>query len=99
MNDQKAILVVTAKVNKSKMEDLKSYLEQAGPLTAKFGGQGIAKYKTIQEISGEQSPELVSVTEFPSVDTINEMVNSSDFKALAELRASAFSKMNLIICE
>lgn len=99
MNDQKVILIATAKVNKSKMEDLKSYLEQAGPLTEKFGGQGVAKYKTIQEIAGEESPELISVTEFPNVDAINKMVNSSEFKGLAELRASAFNKLNLIISE
>ena len=99
MNNQKATLIVTAKVNKAKKEDLKSYLEQIAPLTAKFGGQGVAKYKTIQEIEGEQSPELISVSEFPSVDSINQMVNSSDFKSLAELRTSVFGKLNLMICE
>ena len=99
MNDQKAIFIATAKINKSNMEDLKSYLEKAGPLTVKFGGKPVAKYKTIQEVSGEESPELISVTEFPSVDSINKMVDSSDFKALAELRSSAFSKLNLVICE
>ena len=99
MSDQKAIFIATAQVNKSKMEDLKSYLEQISPLTEKFGGQPVARYKTIQQIAGEQSPELISVTGFPSVDAINRMVNSSDFKALAELRASAFSKLNLMICE
>ena len=65
MSNQKAFLVVTAKVNKENMEDLKSYLEQVGPLTGKFGGQPVAKYKTIQEIAGEQNPELISITEFP----------------------------------
>ena len=99
MNDQKAILLVTAKVNKSKMKDLKSYLEQIGPLMSKFGGQPVAKYKTIQEITGEQSPELMSVSAFESADVINELVNSDEFKALAELRASVFSKLNLMICE
>ena len=99
MNDQKAILVVTAKINKANMENLKPYLEQAGPLTEKFNGQGVAKYKTIQELEGEQSPELMSVTEFPNVDSINQMMNSDDYKALDELRASVFSKLNLMICE
>lgn len=99
MNDQKGILIVTAQLNKSKMEDLKSYLEQAGPLTAKYGGQPVAKYKTIQKIEGDQSPDLISITEFPSVDAINKMVNSSEFKSLDELRASAFSKLNLMIGE
>ena len=99
MSDQKAIFIATAQVNKSKMDDLKSYLEQIGPVTEKFGGQPVAKYKTSQQIAGEQSPELISVTEFPSADAINQMVNSNEFKALAELRESVFSKLNLMICE
>ena len=99
MSDQKAILLVTAKVNKEKMEDLKSYLEKVGPLTGKYGGQGVARYKTVEEIAGEQSPELVSVTEFPSAEAINELVNSKDFTDLSDLRASAFIKLNMMICE
>ena len=99
MNDQNAILLVTAKVNKSKMEDVKSYLEQIGPLFAKHGGQPVARYKTIHEIAGEQSPEMISVSEFASVETINEMINSNDFTDLADLRSSAFVKLNMMICE
>ena len=99
MSDQKAILVVTAKVNKEKMEDLKTYLGQAGPMTMTYGGQPVAKYKTIAEIAGEESPELISITEFPSVKVINEMVNSKDFTDLDDLRASAFTKLNMMICE
>lgn len=99
MNDQKAILLVTAKVNKAKMEDFKSYLEQVGPLTGKYGGQPVARYKTTEEITGEQSPEVISITEFPSVEVINEMVNSKDFTDLADLRSSAFVKLNMMICE
>ena len=99
MNDQKATLLITAKVNKEKMEDLQSYLGQIGPLMAKYGGQPVAKYKITQEIAGEQSPEMISISEFPSVEVINEMVNSDDFTSLAELRANAFSKLNLMICE
>ena len=48
MSDQKAILLVTAKVNKEKMEDLKSYLEKVGPLTGKYGGQGVARCGKVQ---------------------------------------------------
>ena len=99
MNDQKAILLVTAKVNKEKMTDFKAYLERVGPLTGKFGGQPVARYKTVEEITGEQNPELISVSEFPSVEVINEMVNSKDFTDLADLRASAFIKLNMVICK
>ena len=99
MSDQKAILVVTAKVNKENMGDLKTYLDQAGPLTATFGGRGVAKYKTIEVITGEESPELISVTEFPNKEAITEMVQSKDFTDLAELRTRVFSKLNMIVSE
>ena len=99
MSDQKVMLVVTAKVNKEKMENFKSYLEKVGPLTGKYGGEPVARYKTIEEITGEQNPEVISVTEFPSVEKINELVNSKDFTDLADLRASAFIKLNMMICK
>ena len=99
MSDQKVMLVVTAKVNKDKMEDFKSYLENAGPLTGKYGGEPKARYKTIEEITGEQNPEVISVTEFPSVEAINELVNSKEYTDLADLRSSAFTRLNMMICE
>ena len=97
MNDLKAILVITAKVNKENMNELKSYLDQIGPITGKFGGQPVAKYKTIEDITGEQSPDLISVMEFPSKEVINEMVHSKDFTDMADLRARVFTKLNMMI--
>ena len=99
MSDQKAILVVTAKVNKENMGDLKSYLDQIGPVTGKFGGQPVAKYKTIEDLTGEQSPDLISVMTFPSKEVINEMVQSKDFTDMGDLRARVFSKLNMMISE
>ena len=99
MSGQKAILVVTAIVNTENMGDLKSYLDQIGPLTGKFGGQPLAKYKTIEDITGEQSPDLISVMEFENKEAINKMVQSKDFKDLAELRARVFSKLNMMVSE
>jgi len=99
MNDQKAILVVTAMVNKENMNELKSYLDQIGPITGKFGGQPVAKYKTIEDITGEQSPDLISVMEFPSKEVIMEMVHSKDFTDMADSRARVFSKLNMMISE
>ncbi len=98
MNDQKAIFVINAKVNKANMQDVQKYLGQIMPILAKNGGNPIARYKTIQKISGNDNPELISIVEFQSAEIINKLVNSDDFKDLAELRAKAFSKLDMMIC-
>lgn len=99
MSNQRSILVVTAIVNKVNMADLPTYLEQIGLITGKFGGQPIAKYKSAENIAGEQSPDLISVMEFPSKEVILEMVQSKDFTDLGDLRASVFTNLNMMICE
>ncbi len=98
MNDQKAIFVINAKVNKANMQEVHEYLGQIMPLLMKNGGNPIARYKTIQGISGNDGPEMISIVEFQSAELINKMVASDDFKALAELRAKAFSKLDMMIC-
>lgn len=99
MSDQKVKFVVTATLNKENMADLPSYLEQIGPLSAKFGAQPVVKYKTIAQLSGEQSPDLISIMEFPNAEVIKEMINSKEFTDMATLRERVFSKLNLMICE
>ncbi|MFT6965708.1 MAG: hypothetical protein ACJAT1_000916 [Marivirga sp.] len=42
---------------------------------------------------------MISVSEFASVEAINEMVNSKDFTDLSDLRSSALIKFNMMICE
>lgn len=98
MNDQKIILIINARVNKENMQDVQLYLGKIMLVFSKNGGSPLARYKTLQDILGTESPEMISIVEFPSAEVINEMVNSDDFKALAELRAKAFSKLNLMIC-
>ncbi|MFT6965709.1 MAG: hypothetical protein ACJAT1_000917 [Marivirga sp.] len=52
MSDQNAILVVTAKVNKAKMEDVESYLEQISPCLRNTGANqslGIKRFMQLQE--------------------------------------------------
>ncbi len=98
MNDQKAIFVINTKVNKVNMQEVQEYLGKIGPLLVKNGGNPLARYKTIQEISGNDGPEMISIVEFESAELINKMVDSDDFKALAELRAKAFNKLDMMIC-
>ncbi len=98
MPDSKSILIINAILNKENKEDVQSYLGKIGPVFSKNGGNPIARYKTVQSIVGNESPEIIGLFEFPSAEAINEMVNGKDFIALAELRAKAFTSLNLVIC-
>ena len=98
MNDQKTTLVITAIVNKSNMAELPFYLEQIQPIFANNGAKPVGRYKTVENISGIDSPDIISIFEFDSPETVNTMVESEEFTGLAELRERVFSKLNLVIC-
>ena len=98
MTENKAILIINAITNKENMADVKMYLENIMPVFGKNGGMPVARYKTVERLTGEESPEMVAIVEFPNSDVIKQMVNGEDFLALADIRAKAFTKLNIIIC-
>ncbi len=98
MKDQKETMVITAVVNKANIAELPSYLEQIQPIFAKNGAKPIGRYKTKQNLTGTDSPEIISIFEFDNTDTINTMVQSEEFTGLSNLRARVFSKLNMMIC-
>lgn len=99
MENSKALLVVNAIVNKENMSELPQYIQGIGPVFAKNGGKPVGQYKTIEQIAGEDSPEMVSIVEFENAETIRNLVNSEEFQALSELRSRVFSKLNLVISQ
>lgn len=98
MEDNKSLLVINAIVNKQNMGELQEYLGSVMQIFGKNGGKPVGRYKTIEQIAGEDSPEMIAVIEFPDVQTIKNIVSSEEFEGLAELRARVFSKLNLMIC-
>jgi hypothetical protein len=42
---------------------------------------------------------MIALFEFQNSETIKSMIAGADFTALAEIRAKAFTKLNLSICE
>lgn len=98
MEDSKSLLVISAIVNKQYMAELNDYLGSVMQIFGKNGGKPIGRYKTIDQLLGEESPEMLVIIEFPDPGVIKDMVNSSEFMALAEMRARVFSKLNMMIC-
>lgn len=98
MIDSKTLLVINAIINKENMEEFQSYLGKIMPVFAKNGGKPIAKYKTVEQLIGEESPEMIAIIEFPNAEVIKQLMKEDDFTALADSRAKAFTKLNLMIC-
>ena len=97
MEDNKSFLVISAIVDKQNMAELQEYLDSVMQVFGKNGGKPVGRYKTIESLSGEDSPEMIAIIEFPDAEVIKNMVNGEDFKALSEMRTRVFSKLNMMI--
>lgn len=99
MEATKTLLVITAIVNKGNRTELPEYLKRVMPIFGQHGGKPAARYQTVQSLLGEDSPEMVAVIEFDNPQVIKDMVQAEPFRALAEMRARVFDKLNMIICQ
>lgn len=91
-------LIINAIPNKENMPEVQKYLGNMMPVMSKFEGSVVQRYKTIEQLAGENSPEMIVIFEFPNIQAIKTMMGSSDFQNLAESRAKAFTKLNLMVC-
>ena len=99
MEENKTFLVITAIVNKQNIAEVPEYLGSVMQIFGQNGGKPVGRYKTVNALVGEESPEMMAVIEFDSPKTIEDMVNGEVFNALAEQRARVFSKLNMIISQ
>ena len=95
---EKVKLIINAIPNKENMPEVQSYLGNMMPVISKHGGSVVQRYKTIEQLAGENSPEMIVIFEFPDAQSIKTMIDSDGFQGLAESRAKAFTHLNLMIC-
>ena len=95
---QHSFLVINAIVNKENKAELIDYLDKTLQVFKANGGNPIGKYKAIQSLGGEESPEMIAIIAFPSDQKIKDMLKSKEFKNLGDLRSRVFNKLNLILC-
>ena len=93
-----SILVINAVINKENKTELQGYLNQMMQIFKDNGGKPIARYKTVEILVGNNSPEMIAIISFKDSETIKEMINGEDYKSLSELRSRVFKKLNLVIC-
>jgi uncharacterized protein (DUF1330 family) len=98
MENNKSFLVINAIVDKQNKAELQEYLGSVMQIFGKNGGKPVGRFKTIEQISGEDSPEMIAIIEFADSGVINDMVKGEEFMALSDMRLRVFSKLNMMIC-
>ena len=99
MSENNSVLVISAIVNKKNISELQGYLGGVMQIFGKNGGKPVGRFKTAEQLIGEDGPEMLAMIEFPDSATIRDMVNGEDFQSLSEVRARVFSKLNMMICD
>lgn len=84
-------------INENKAE-LQDYLSQMMQVFKDNNGKPIARYNAIENIVGDDSPEMIAIISFPDSQTIKDMINGENFKRLGEMRSRVFERLNLVIC-
>ncbi len=97
--DNLAKLIINAIPNKENIQEVQSYLGNMMPVISKHQGKVVQRYKTLEQLTGENGPEMIVIFEFPNAQSIKTMIDSEDFKDLSESRAKAFTKLNMMICD
>lgn len=99
MEANKTFLVISAIVNKQNIAEVPNYLGSVMQIFGQNGGKPVGRYKTVDSLVGEESPEMMAVIEFDSPQTIHDMINGEAFQSLTQQRARVFDKLNMIISQ
>ena len=99
METTNTYLIITAIVNKQHIAEVPTYLGSVMQIFGQNGGKPVGRFKTVDPILGEETPEMMAVIEFSNADTIKNMVNGEAFKALSEQRARVFTRLNMMISQ
>lgn len=100
MPENKTFLIVNAVPNTDDLASFQSYISQIIGIFTKFGGNGMQRWKTTEQVMGQSGIKAIAVFEFPSAQSIKNMIASEEFNALNDLRKKAYKKeVDLMICE
>lgn len=100
MTENKTYLIINAIPNTDDMPSFQSYLSQIVGIFKQHGGSGMQRWKTLEQVMGTGGIKAIAAFEFPSAQSIKEMMASVEFNALNELRKKAYKQeVDLMICE
>ena len=95
-------LLIEATANPEFEFERQHYLQNAAPITARFGGTHVAGYSVDEVletiIEGEQPPGVLVVMSFPDRDRISALFCDDQYKALVPFRDKGFQHIRYSIC-
>ena len=97
MSDTQATLVVTATPNPDGKEDMQTYLARVAPILQNHGGQIAFRGKTVKPITGDVAFGVLLVMHFESVEVIEKIFESAEYKELIPFRDKGFNKIDIVI--
>jgi uncharacterized protein (DUF1330 family) len=77
-------------------EKYQQYLQAAGPLVSKHGGQNGDAYTPQQSLIGEFDADLVFLVEWPNFQAFTNLISDPDYQAISHLREEAIDDSLLI---
>jgi len=95
----KVNLTIVARLNPNGKEELSHYIQEVGLLYKKVEAKSVNKFKITKPLIGDYTPNLVSIMEFPNMDSLNDVFESDEYKKLIPYREKAFSKLEAYISE
>ncbi len=94
---KKATMIVNAVINYNEQEAFNEYGQRAAAIFKEAGAVLQAKYQINETFLGEGECKLVSIMEFPCIDTLKNTFESVEYQELISLRAKAFDKLEIYI--
>ncbi|WP_420574932.1 DUF1330 domain-containing protein [Kordia sp.] len=95
----KVNVTIVGTINPEGKEQLSHYIEKVGDLYKKVNAKPVNKFKVTKPLIGEYTPNIVSIMEFPDMDSLNAVFESQAYKELIPYREKAFAKLEAYISE
>lgn len=90
-------LIVMTTLDPNEPEALNEYLAVAGPLTENAGAKLLERHETTKVIHGESVAQFIMILEYPSVEAIETLFDSQEYKSIIKARDKAFTSYQVAI--
>ena len=97
--DVPTTLIVVSTSNPENVKDLQVYVEKVMPLFYAIHGRVVNRSKINHAIKGEAPGEYLLVMDFPSKQSLLELFESKEYKALIPWREKGFRDINVLFAD
>jgi uncharacterized protein (DUF1330 family) len=97
MSETSITLVATGTPNPEGMGEMKQYIDAAGPIFARHGGEPVYRGKSSKALAGNVTFAMIMVMKFESEASLEAALASDEYQAILPLRAKGFKHMDFVV--